>query len=424
MTPENGRILIVVPFYNNEKTVAGVVGGALGLGLPVLAVNDGSTDGGPRSLAGLSAERLDLDRNRGKGRAIRSALGWARDRGFSHVITIDADGQHSPTDIPRFLEAIKDSPEKLIIGRRNFRDDAPGKSRFGRGWSNMWVRIASGGITRDSQSGFRAYPVGPLASLKFIGSRYEFEVEALVKAVWAGVGLRDVDVTVQYFSGADRITHFKSFRDNFRISLMYTLLVSRNLLPVPFRRPSKGVISSSVAASGPDLDNPPERGRDISASGKVKRVLSFRRRLTVLRQLPPGRQPSLELGLAGGLGFFLRSLPLFGFQGAAIRLYARRFGLAQKVALSAGRLGAPFLSVLIPILAVEWGHRLRAGRWIGPAELGSAAKVVQTLGREAPQRLLEYLTGGLWIGFAGGLAVCLLVLVCSWRRRSPRGERT
>ena len=423
MTPENGRILIVVPFYNNEKTVAGVVAGALGLGLPVLAVNDGSTDGGPRSLAGVAAERLDLDRNRGKGRAIRSALGWARDRGFSHVITIDADGQHSPADIPRFLDAIKDSPEKLIIGRRNFKENAPGISRFGRGWSNMWVRIASGGVTRDSQSGFRAYPVDPLASLKFIGSRYEFEVEALVKAVWAGVGLRDVDVTVHYFSGADRISHFKSFRDNFRISLMYTLLVSRNLLPVPFRRLSKGVKNSRVPVPGPALETPPERGRDLAAPRKVKRVMSFRRLLTALRQLPPGPQSSLELGLAGGLGFFLRSLPLFGFQGKAIRLYARRFGLVQKIALSAGRLGTPLLSVLIPILAVEWGHRLRSGRWIGAAELDSAAKVVQALGREAPRRLLEYLTGGLWIGLAGGLAVFLLVFICSWRRRSPGGER-
>ena len=424
MTPENGRILIVVPFYDNEKTVAGVVAGAMGLGLPVLAVNDGSTDGGPRSLAGLAAERLDLDRNRGKGRAIRSALGWARDRGYSHVITIDADGQHSPTDIPRFLEAIKDSPEKLIIGRRNFQDNTPGKSRFGRGWSNMWVRIASGGITRDSQSGFRAYPIEPLAFLRFIGSRYEFEVEALVKAVWARVGLRDVDVTIHYFSGADRITHFKSFRDNFRISLMYTLLVSRNLLPVPFRRPSRGAKNSGVPAPGPDLEMPAERGRDIAAPRQVKRVLSFRRLLTVLRQLPPGPHSSVELGLAGGLGFFFRSLPLFGFQGKAIRLYAQRFGLAQKVAQSAGRLGAPLLSVLIPILAVEWGHRLRSGRWIGAAELDSAAKVVQTLVREAPQRLLEYLTGGLWIGLAGGLAVFLLVYICSSRRRSSRVERT
>lgn len=230
------RILVLLPYFNNGRTAAGVASGVLDQGWPLLAVNDGSTDDGPASLAGLPIQRIDFPRNKGKGRAIRAGLLWARDHGYSHVISIDADGQHFPADIGRLAERIRAFPNRLIVGRRGFRDDAPGASRFGRRWSNMWVRIASGGRTPDSQSGFRAYPVAPLAGRKYLGSRYEFEVEILVRAVWAGLGLDWVDVGTRYDPPSGRVSHFRPFKDNLRISLMYTALVSRRFLPIPFRR--------------------------------------------------------------------------------------------------------------------------------------------------------------------------------------------
>lgn len=236
MKQDLGRILVVVPVYNNGKTVAGVVRDVLALGLPLLVVNDGSTDSSSQVIDGLAVPHIDVPRNRGKGRAIRSALAWAKERNYSHIITIDADGQHAARDIPRFIDRIKDAPEKIIIGRRLFSDKTPGKSRFGRRWSNMWIRAASGARTRDSQSGFRAYPVVPLAEMTFLGSRYEFEVEVLVRAVWAGLGLDEVDVSVQYFPGREGVSHFRAGRDNARISLAYTILVARHLLPIPHRK--------------------------------------------------------------------------------------------------------------------------------------------------------------------------------------------
>ena len=230
------RILVGVPTYNNEKTIGGIIRGILDMGLPVLTVNDGSTDGTSSIIAQFPIDRIEFPKNRGKGRAIRSALKWAHKKNFDWLITIDADGQHNPADISRFIEKIKESTGKIIIGKRDFGENVPKKSRFGRGWSNMWIRIASGGNTPDSQSGFRAYPTSELTRLKFFGSRYEFEIEVLVRAVWAGLELDSVDVSVRYFQGNERVSHFRPLLDNFRISVMYTILVTRQLLPIPHRK--------------------------------------------------------------------------------------------------------------------------------------------------------------------------------------------
>jgi glycosyltransferase involved in cell wall biosynthesis len=256
------RILVVIPFYNHGRTVAEVTSQVLALGWPLLVVNDGSTDGGPASLRDLPLHRIDFPRNRGKGRALRHALRWARERSYSHIVSLDADGQHSPSDIARFAEKIRRAPDTLIVGRRNFENDVPGKSRFGRSWSNMWVRIASGGRTPDSQSGFRAYPVEPLAGFTYFGARYEFEVEILVRAVWAGLPLDWVDVESRYFPPSGRVSHFRLFWDNFRISLIYTALVARNLLPLPFRRSRQGRTPSGPAG------NPGSKRRGRDGSGR------------------------------------------------------------------------------------------------------------------------------------------------------------
>lgn len=229
-------VAVAVPVFNNERTVAKVVRGVLDLGLPVLVIDDGSTDGSSLGLADLPVSRIDFPVNRGKGVAIRAAFQWAKKNNFSHLITIDADGQHDPQDIPRFIEKVRESPSKVIIGKRHFNADVPGKSRFGRAWSNLWTRIVSGKSTPDSQSGFRAYPAGLLADMKFLGRRYEFEVEVLARAAWAGLEFDWVDVSVRYFQGQERISHFKPLRDNFRISVIYALLVLRRLLPFPHRK--------------------------------------------------------------------------------------------------------------------------------------------------------------------------------------------
>jgi glycosyltransferase involved in cell wall biosynthesis len=245
-------IVVAVPVFNNERTVAKVVREILDMNLPVLVINDGSTDSSSKNIAGLPVSRIDFPANRGKGAAIRSAFTWAKKNNFTHIITIDADGQHDPQDIPHFVEKIKKFPNRVIIGKRNFNMDVPGKSRFGRGWSNLWIRIVSGKNTPDSQSGFRAYPAGLLGDMKFLGRRYEFEVEVLARSAWAGLEFDWVDVSVRYFQGAERVSHFKPLRDNFRISIIYTLLVLRKLIPFPHRKIHDNSLIHSAAGCVPE----------------------------------------------------------------------------------------------------------------------------------------------------------------------------
>ncbi|MCX6572333.1 MAG: glycosyltransferase family 2 protein [Candidatus Aminicenantes bacterium] len=404
MNGEEPRILVVVPFYNNGRTVASVVSEITALGWPLLVINDGSTDGGPDSLKGLPLERIDLTRNGGKGRALRLALRWARTRGYTHVVTLDADGQHSPQDIARFVEKIRRAPDCLIVGRRNFRSDVPGKSRFGRGWSNMWIRISSGGRTPDSQSGFRAYPLDPLADFKYLGAHFEFEVEILVRAVWTGVPLDWVDVSLQYFPLSGRVSHFRPFMDNFRITVMYTGLVIRNLLPFPFRR--RGVRRDLPRSESPERADRPRK----DGPGRETRLRYLKRALA-----EPTRdgESGFEKALAGWLGGFFGALPLVGIMSRTVRLYAARFGLDSRIALAVNKLGSPWVWPAIAPLAVEWGHYVRAGRFLGPADFPDIEAAFRILGREFPWRLLDYIAGGIRIGFLVGTLVFLIILAGS-----------
>ncbi|MDD8025049.1 MAG: glycosyltransferase family 2 protein [Acidobacteriota bacterium] len=366
------RILVLLPYYNNAATVAETAAGILALGRPVLAINDGSTDGGPDSLRSLPLERLDFPRNRGKGRALRAGLRWAKERGYSHVVSIDADGQHSPADIERLAEKVRTAPDRMIVGRRGFGSDAPGASRFGRRWSNMWVRIASGGRTPDSQSGFRAYPVEPLAGLKYLGSRYEFEVEVLVRAVWAGLELDWVDVETRYDPPSGRVSHFRPFLDNFRISLVYTALVTRNLIPLPFRR---RVPRTSSGPAG----------------------------------TPSGGQTRLEKAWAGWLGAVPAALPLLFLMAPTVRLYARRFGLDARTALAVNRWGAPWIRPAAALAAVESGYFIHHQRFLGPADVPDWAAAGRVFGREIAARLGDWVSGGFWLGLlAGGIVFLIL----------------
>src|SRR3972149_2276197 len=229
------NVLIVIPTLNNLKTLRTVTEKALSTGLKVLVVNDGSTDGGPETLAGLSVSRLDFTVNRGKGSAILAAAEWAETNGFTHIITVDADGQHDPGDASRFLDLIRENPWTIIVGNRQFRETVPFSSRFGRKFSNMWVWVTTGWRVPDSQSGFRAYPVAALRQVRCRGRRYDFEVEILVRGIWAGLSIAQTDIPVHYSAETIKASHFDPLRDNAWISWTYTRLVLRNFLPWPHK---------------------------------------------------------------------------------------------------------------------------------------------------------------------------------------------
>lgn len=221
------HICAVIPTYNNGGTVAEVVRRVLQQGLPVIVVDDGSTDGTQDALKGLDIKILRHSQNRGKGIALRTGLEEARRLGYRHALTIDADGQHDPSDIPALVAAA--APRTLVVGSRNIAAEGMSSgSTFANRFSNFWFTIQTAHKLPDTQTGFRIYPLEDLPSLKLLTARYEAELTLLVFSAWKGLKLVPVPVKVYY--PEDRVSHFRPFADFFRISVLNTVLCVLALL--------------------------------------------------------------------------------------------------------------------------------------------------------------------------------------------------
>lgn len=225
---ERLRMCVLMPVYNHGSTVATVLEGILAYTTHVIVVNDGSTDSTTAELEPYMHRIIYIqhDQNRSKGEALRSGFEESRARGFDRVMTIDADGQHFPDDIPFMLSAAENCPDALIMGCRTLSEaNAPGASTFGNRFSNFWFKIISGKQLSDTQSGFRIYPLHLMRNIQFFGSRYELESEILIKLTWRDIPIVQVPIRVYYAPGDERITHFKKFKDFMRITGLNTLLL-------------------------------------------------------------------------------------------------------------------------------------------------------------------------------------------------------
>ncbi len=226
---------VVIPVFNNAKTIAEVVAGARRHASAVVVCDDGSTDGTGDRARDAGADVIRFPANRGKGAALKALFAEATRRGFRYALSLDGDGQHRADDLPALVEAIEKAPGTLIVGSRNLAAaGAPQASRFGRRFSNFWVWFETGTRVEDSQCGLRAYPLPECSELHAGGSRYEFEIQILLRAAWAGIPLGSVPVWTLY--PEDRVSHFRKFADNVRISLVNTLACTRLLLPIPLGR--------------------------------------------------------------------------------------------------------------------------------------------------------------------------------------------
>ena len=224
--------LILVPTYNNAGTLKNVLHRCLEQGLPVLVVDDGSTDDTGRILKEIPGQAgydglmvVTHPVNQGKGRALKTGFQEALKRGFSYVITIDSDGQHFPEDIPVLLA--QKGEKTLVVGSRS-QMGANGGGSFANRFSNFWFRLFTGVRLPDTQTGFRLYPLKQLPSLAILSSRYEAELALLVFSAWKGLKLTPVAVRVAY--PEDRVSHFRPGADFLRISLLNTVLLFISLL--------------------------------------------------------------------------------------------------------------------------------------------------------------------------------------------------
>lgn len=218
---------VVIPTYNNQNTLQKVIDDVSCFSENVMVVNDGSTD----KTCEILAQNKDIHvvsyaKNKGKGYAIKRAFKEAVKLGYRYIITIDADGQHFAKDLPVFLDKIEEQPNSILIGSRGLehKNMAAG-STFANKFSNFWLYVETGHQLPDTQSGYRLYPLEKMKHFHFFTTRYEFEVEVLVRSLWRGIKIIPVPVSVFYSPIEERVSHFRPFRDFSRISILNTILV-------------------------------------------------------------------------------------------------------------------------------------------------------------------------------------------------------
>ncbi len=366
------KILVVIPLYNHRATIRDVAQRCLLQTPHLLIVDDGSSDDGADTLADLPLTSERHAQNRGKGAAILTAATIARQRGYTHIVTIDADAQHLPEDLPLFFQAVNDEPLAIYVGKRDFSvANVPKSSSFGRQFSNFWLRVETGCKLGDVQSGFRAYPLVVLEHLKFTDNRFSFEVEVLVKGCWAGIPLNDIPIQVYYPAAAERVSHFKKISDNIALSWLNMRLCLRSIAPWPHKR--------LIRAERP--------------------LFSWRQPLQSLRNLLVQDVSPAKLGVAMALGLLLGTLPLIACH-TVVTLFAAGFiGVNRYLAVAAGNLCMP---PLVPALCIEIGYYLRNGKWLTDISF-------ETLGTQGLDRMYEWLLGSLilapLLAVIGGLLV-------------------
>lgn len=313
------EIVIVIPTYNNGKTLAAIIEDVCVYAEDIIVINDGSTD----DTADILEQYPDIKIithpvNKGKGTALKHGLSQAQKDGFRYAITIDSDGQHFASDIPRFVEAIEKEPDTLLVGARNLAsDNMPGKNTFANKFSNFWFRLETGLKLEDTQSGYRLYPLRRMNVQSFwYTAKYEFELEAIVFAAWRGITVKNIPIHVYYPPQEERVSHFRPFRDFTRISILNTILVLVTCL---------WIIPRNLL-------------RKLSWSN-CKRFFS--------EQILNTQESNLKIVWAIMLGIFMGILPFWGYQMLLTLFFAHLLRLNKVIAVVAANISIP---PMIPFL--------------------------------------------------------------------------
>lgn len=377
---------VVIPTYNNDRTLGGVIAGVRRYCADIFVVNDGSTDRTAEVLASTEGIRtIAYARNRGKGYALRCGLRAAREAGFRYALTIDSDGQHYPDDIARFIERIERRPDTLLIGARNLTaDNMPARNTFANRFSNFWYLVETGRRLEDTQSGFRLYPLRQLGRLRSLCSRYEFEVEVIVRAAWRGVEVENIPVKVYYAPDGERVSHFRPLRDFTRISLLNSVLVLEALLFYYPWRFFRALTRENI-------------------------------RRFIRRNITRSPESNARLAAAMGWGVLCGILPIWGYQMIFAGVSAHFMRLNKLVAIVFSNISIP---PMIPFIL--YGSYWLGGRITGlPVEL----KLAEVTLRRMAECLAQYLAGSVALAVAAGAAVwavswCVMTLM----KRTPCHE--
>ena len=374
------KIVVLIPTYNNASKLQAVMDDVLQYTSNIIVVNDGSTDETRAILSGYpDVEVIHLSRNSGKGKAMQTGFKKALESGYDYAITIDSDGQHLAKDLSAFLDKIEEFPDSMIVGARNMEDKGvPGGSSFGHKFSNFWFKLETAKTLPDTQSGYRLYPLKALESMRFFTSRYEFEIESLVRLSWKGVAMHWVSIDVKY--PEDRISHFRKFWDFFRISVLNSLLVIIALLWI--------------------------KPRDLYyriRQGGIKRIIT--------RELLHTQDSNATIALSLGFGFFMGIFPVWGFQMLITVALAIPFKLNKAIALIAANISIP---PVIPFII--YFSFLTGGLIFGESSIPELSSDLTF--EDIKEDLLQYYVGAVVLAVVFGLITGAVswFLLRKWRK--------
>jgi glycosyltransferase involved in cell wall biosynthesis len=382
---------VIIPTYNNDKTLEEVILKVLGFTDQVIVVNDGSTDRTTQVLEAFSnLTIIHLPGNKGKGYAIRLGFKEAARQGYRYAITIDSDGQHLPADLPKFIEMAAVEPEALIIGARNL-DQAgiPGGTSFGNRFSNFWIRVETGFKLPDTQSGYRLYPLEKLGKMRFLTCRFEFEIEVLVRAAWKGIDLTSVPVSVIYPKKGERVSHFRPFTDFARISLLNTFFV---ILALLFFRP--WMIFRKMSKDG------------------------FRE--MIRKHLLSPDESNFKKSASVALGIFMGIMPVWGWQMAIALALAIFFRLNKVITLVASNISIPPLIPFILLASYMTGGLILDNHKAIDLDSGITMEFVK-------KNFFQYILGALVFAaamgiLAGGITWILLTIFRRKQKTLPENH--
>ena len=324
------RCCVVLPTYNNPNTLGRVIDGVLKFTEDIIIVNDGSTDSTSEILKIYpQIVQLHQPQNTGKGHALKTGFKHAVNLGFDYAITLDTDGQHFPSDIPNFIEALDASENKdiLIIGDRNMNtSDVLARSAKGNRVSTFWMKAATGLKLEDSQSGFRLYPIKAINDIKFMKAtkKFEFEIEVIVRSYWAGITIGHVPINILY-DMKERVSHFRPFMDIARMVVLYIWFLLVRLFYI----------------------TPRNFFRKLKKKG-FKRFL--------FEDLLHNQDSPKKKALSIALGVFIGLSPLWGFQTVIVIFLAMLLKLNKVIAFSFSNISFPPFIPFVLFLSLQTGN--------------------------------------------------------------------
>jgi len=379
------KCCVIIPTYNNEKTLEKVIRDTLQYTDKIIVVNDGATDTTPSILEKFTDSIITISHsdNQGKGMALRTGFSKAVELGCDYAITIDSDGQHFPSDLVNFLDKIETHPGSLIIGARNMNsENVPGGSSFGNQFSNFWFRVETGVKLPDTQSGYRLYPVKKLEKINFFSTRFEFEIEVIVKAAWRGIPVISMPVRIFYAKGAERISHFRPSKDFARISILNTYLV---ILAFSWYKPLRLL-----------------RGLAPSNLKAFIQKHFFNKEETILKK-----------SLSVSIGIFFGIVPIWGYQLVSAIAVSYLLRLNKAIVILTANISIPPLLPFVLIASLKTGEFFTGKK----SNLSFHDISLQTL----KLNLYTYLTGAclLAVAFSAFMGLATFITLSMIRKKKP-----